>query len=119
MSAVPLPRAVPSARRRTKAKGSVVMVNAIGLVVLAYFSFVASSLLGQVALEKARRAGIEARDRTRYARNQEAVLRARIENLQSLRAIDQWARLHGFIAPDQQSAVLSNKEGTNHGAAGL
>lgn len=62
-------------------------------------TFFASSLVGHVMVEKARREGIAAHTRAADARKEVGVLRARIDQATSLGAVEQWARSHGFEAP--------------------
>ena len=59
----------------------------------------ASSLAGQVMVERARRMEITARERAREARKTEASLRARVDMLKSPGAIEEWATRHGFGTP--------------------
>jgi len=63
-------------------------------------TFFASSLAGHVMVEKARREGISARQRAGDARKAGALLRARVDALTSLGAVEAWANSHGFVAPD-------------------
>ncbi|MFN3729502.1 MAG: hypothetical protein ACK4XJ_07305 [Fimbriimonadaceae bacterium] len=69
-------------------------------------TFFASSLAGNVLVEIARVEGIEARNRTSYARQQEALLRGRIERLKSLDVIDQWASRHGMLPPERLASGI-------------
>lgn len=62
-------------------------------------TFFASSLVGHVMVEKARREGIAAHARAADARKEVGVLRARIDEATSLGAVERWASSHGFVAP--------------------
>jgi hypothetical protein len=64
-------------------------------------TFLVSSLTGQVMVEKARREGIRSMQRAMDARKVEAVLRHRLDSITGLTSVDEWAKTHGFFAPDQ------------------
>lgn len=59
-------------------------------------TYCASTLVGQTALEGARRTGILAVERTRAAERAVAQLNRRIDTLESQKSIDSWAKLHGY-----------------------
>jgi hypothetical protein len=95
----------PSVRVRTapraKAKSRLAISSKlITFAIIVGFTFMASSLAGQVLVEKARREGIRATERARDARKAEAVLRQQVDALQSLDNVEAWATAHGFTAPD-------------------
>lgn len=77
-----------------------VLAAATVFVTVGGLTFFASSLLGHVMVEKARREGISARGRAMEARKAESTLRSRIDSLTSLGAVEAWAQAHGFVAPD-------------------
>ena len=90
-------RPVAKARHRDS---SAVWAYVTGFIIMAGLTFMASSLLGQVMVEKARREGLRAAERSREARKVEAVLRQRIDYLGSLGTVEAWATSHNFVAPD-------------------
>lgn len=109
MSAVPAIRSPLKGRPASRPTLRVVAgrrtrINAAALVTLFVVvggsTFFASSLVGHVMVEKARREGIWARERAGDARKSEALLRSRVDELTSLGAVEAWAHSHGFVAPD-------------------
>ncbi len=111
MSAIPAPRSTPAARRarsrtRSKSRTSVnVAAYAFSFVVLTGGFYLASSLAGQVMVEKARREGIGARKRAYQANLAESSLRRSIDELTSFSSLEAWAAGHGFVAADQKPLV--------------
>jgi hypothetical protein len=111
MSAVPVqkpiivtrPKAQPQLRVEQGTKSSVATVILVksaifcGLTLSAFF---ASSLTGQVMLEKARIEGIHAIERSKAATKEDALLRGRVQALTSSSAIDSWATQNHFIPPE-------------------
>ncbi|HVL38055.1 MAG TPA: hypothetical protein VM328_01570, partial [Fimbriimonadaceae bacterium] len=75
------------------------------LCTLALLSFLASSLCGNVLMEKARREGLAASSRARDARRAEASVRRQVDALTSLGATETWAVANGFAAPDAGRAT--------------
>jgi hypothetical protein len=60
------------------------------------FAYGASTMAGQVALERARQDGISAVARARAAVKAETSLQSRLSVLQNSDQIDSWANTHGF-----------------------
>lgn len=108
MSAIPASRPISASRRkartqaraRTNVWGSILGGAAL-FAVVAVATFLASSMAGQVMVEKARREGISAQRRASDARRAEAALRSRISELTGFTAMENWALSHGYIAPDR------------------
>lgn len=116
MSAVPASRPLvhtrPQLRVVTRSRTKVVRIAIARCVmfgVVALATSAASSLAGSVMVEKARRDGIRAVERSRDARAAEAVLRTKVNELTSLSAIQDWAYSHGFEAPDAPSLPSSQR----------
>jgi hypothetical protein len=95
-------------RSRSKVIGAVVARCAV-FAVVALATSAASSLTGNVMVEKARRDGIHAAERSRDARAAEAVLRRKVNELTSIASIQEWAIAHGFEAPDVLSPTSTRK----------
>lgn len=108
MASIPVSRTTtvlaPTYRVATRARvrgKSNLLTAAVAFLGLTYASFSAASLAGSVLTEQARREGIQAMARTRAARMAEATIAAQVDELKSLRVIDQWARQNGFVAADR------------------
>jgi hypothetical protein len=108
MSAIPVYREQyltrSSSRSRSKGKadlGVAMLVRGIlfGLVIVAVY--LASSLTGNVMMEKARREGLRAQERAQAAKKTEAGLRQSIDAMTGITAVGEWALAHGFRAPEQ------------------
>lgn len=112
----------PAARKTTRKKAQVrmnvrieertaaqpksgLLMGAMAFVGIFTVTYAASSLLGQVKVEKARRMEIAARERAREARRTEASLRARVDSLTSAPSIEAWAKTHGFEVPKSEGEV--------------
>jgi hypothetical protein len=83
-------------------------------MVFAFFAsaaFLGTTLGGHVMVEKARREGIRAVERSFAASRDATSLRQRVEVLTSEKSIEDWARLNGFVASDL--AAKPSSEG-NH-----
>lgn len=124
MSAIPVTR---TTRRRPahavgQAKGIQVSERAKNKVTLfmivAGVAYLVSSLSGQVMVEKARRDGISASRRAEDARKVVAELSKRLDALTSLGAVDEWARNHSFLAPDQLVGSVPESPNPAAGAPG-
>jgi hypothetical protein len=70
-------------------------------LVISSATYLASSMAGQVMVEKARRDGIGAQRRASEAKRAEVSLRARINELTGFSNLDSWAVAHGLVASDQ------------------
>lgn len=81
--------------------------------VVTLFSFSASSLAGQVMVEKARKDVVEARVRTQEAKKAEASLRDRVDLLTRVDKIEEWAVAQGMVAADSLGVTA---DVTPHGA---
>lgn len=100
--ATPAPQAKPKAKARRKAKRKINVGARVAVFsTLALVSFMVNSMAGNVMVEKARREGIQAAQRTREARNVQAALTRQVMALSSADASADWARSRGFVAPDQ------------------
>ncbi|HZH98756.1 MAG TPA: hypothetical protein VEX38_07270 [Fimbriimonadaceae bacterium] len=93
------PRLRVVARKRNPL-GSILLTLGMKFFVIAGIAFFVSSLCGQVMVEKARREGLKAVERSRDARKAEAILRRRLDSLTSLSSISEWAKGNSLIAPD-------------------
>ncbi|MBI1757260.1 MAG: hypothetical protein HYR64_09160 [Fimbriimonas ginsengisoli] len=72
------------------------MARCVALAFVVAATFMASSLVGHVAAERARREAIEATTRLRIARKAEAMLAERVEGISNLAAIQSWAASNGY-----------------------
>lgn len=109
MSAIPATRSI-DVRTRTKRtaksrskSASLLASRMLVFSVVAFCTYLASSMAGQVMVEKARRDGIAAQRRATDAKRTEGGLRSRINELTGFTAMDTWALGHGFVAPDRPS----------------
>jgi len=64
-------------------------------------AFLVNGLSGNVMVEKARREGIDAAQRTRQARVMQATLQRQTSSITSLNATEEWALASGFVAADR------------------
>ncbi len=107
MSAIPASRPIAvrsQSKRRAKSRSRVVTDVVGGLFlfsVVAFSTYLASSMVGQVMVENARREGIAAQRRANDAKRTEGGLRSRINELTGFTAMETWALGHGFVAPDR------------------
>jgi hypothetical protein len=86
---------------RRVSRVAVVTGKALMFGAVAFVAFSASSLAGNVMVESSRCEGIRAVARANEARAAEANLQNTVDRLSSVSAIEEWAQLHGFVAPDQ------------------
>jgi len=111
MSAVPVqkpiiiarPKAKPELRVEQGTKPSVltlILSRAVLFALLTLGIFFASSLAGQVMVEKARRDGLRAVERNKAATKEVALIRESVQALTSSTAIQAWAERNGFIPPE-------------------
>jgi len=75
--------------------------------------FFASSLAGQVMVEKARRDGLRAVERNKAAIKDVARIRDRVQELTSSAAIQQWAEINHFIPPEGLVAEVQASAASN------
>lgn len=68
---------------------------------LGYMSYAASSLAGNVMVEKARTDTREAYARTKAARDYQASLQLQVQAMGSLDRVEDWARANQFIASER------------------
>ena len=117
MSAVPVqkpiivPRPKPQLRVEQgvrPAVGSKVLARSALFGALTLSVFFASSLAGQVMVEKARRDGMHAVQRAKDAVKEESLLREQVQSMTRSSAVDTWAQEHGFVAPEALSAQASS-----------
>jgi hypothetical protein len=106
MSAAPVARTVvvPHLGLRRRARARVAAwpvvgwrIALFGLIILG--TNYASSLGGQVILEKARRDAFDASRRAREAQDALATLRSGVDALSGTESVRSWARANGFVAP--------------------
>jgi cell division protein FtsL len=96
-----LPKSQARARAVARARAKERLVGkAIILMSLTIISFGASSLSGQVMVEKTRQDGYSASKRADFAEQQEKDLQADIEHLLRPATIEQWATENGFVLND-------------------
>lgn len=85
-------------RRKSRASlGSVVLAQAIVFTAIATVTFSFSTLLGFSMKESARREAIRAGERAKAARADVSRIRRRVEQLTTMRAVDEWSRFNGFV----------------------
>jgi hypothetical protein len=104
MSSVPVTGARPKARPRARRKSLVSSQSTAKIttfLIIVGVTYLVSSLTGQVMVEKARREGISASGRALEARKVEAELGKRLDMLTSFASVDEWAKTHNFLPPDQ------------------
>jgi hypothetical protein len=116
MSAVPVPR--PTVERRPQLRvvsyrrPSFWQVAAARTALFAFVAlgaFLCSSLAGHVMMEKARRDGLRAVDRSREAKKAESLLLQRVESLTSFAAIQEWALAHDFRPPEEAAPTVEER----------
>lgn len=83
------------APRRNFAQVVIAQVALFGFVCSVTFGF--SSLTGHSLMEQQRREALRAGNRARVARSDLARLRSRLERLTTMRAVDDWAKVKGFV----------------------
>ena len=84
--------------------------RALKFCCVAIATFMVSSLVGHVMVEKSRREGLAALSRLREARKAESVLQERVYALSNVESVQAWALEHGFKAPED--AMKSRPEST-------
>ncbi len=97
----PAPIVLPAPRVRVKTRVRTNVLPIVASRVLSFamivgFAYGASTMAGQVALERARQDGISAVARARAAVKAETSLQSRLSVLQNSDQIDSWANTHGF-----------------------
>lgn len=110
MAAIPLPAQNAAApirkrvdtRRRAHAR-SMAIRRSLVFALVAGASFMASSLMGNVMLEKARQEGKQAMRRTAAAREYQSTLQRQVIRLHSSTSVQSWAAANGFVASDSLS----------------
>ncbi len=91
-----------SATQKSKAHsiGTIWTLRMTMFVVLGSVTWSASSLMGQVMAESARREGIRAQARASVAMKTESALRQEVDQLTSDESVEAWAQSHGMVALD-------------------
>ncbi|HWA84297.1 MAG TPA: hypothetical protein VG820_12710, partial [Fimbriimonadaceae bacterium] len=84
-----------------------VLTKSATLVAVTLAVFFASSLSGQVMVEKARRDGLRAVGRAKDAAKEVALLRQSVQDMTQPSRIDAWAEENGFVSPDSLVALSS------------
>jgi hypothetical protein len=90
-------RVVNRSRRST---ASAFWAHAALLSVVAFAVFMASSLMGHVAVETARKEGIEASQRARKAREGYTALEDRVNMLGGVASLQDWVQQNGYVAAE-------------------
>lgn len=117
MSAVPVQKPIIIARPKPQlrveqgtkpAVASTLFAKSAALALFVVAVFFASSLAGQVMVEKARRDGLRAVGRAREAAKEVALLRDKVQAMTQASAVDNWAQENGFVSPD--SLVAQNPQ---------
>lgn len=72
------------------------IARGLGFCAVFVLTNIASSMVGQVQVEQARRAEISAKERAMDARKAESRLREQVEKLTSRDTVEQWALANGF-----------------------
>lgn len=90
-------------QKRVNVAGIVALQTALFLAVFG-MTYVGMVLMGQVKVEKARRAELAAKERAIEARRAESEIRARVDALRSAQEIKRWAVARSFVAPGAQDA---------------
>ncbi len=78
----------------------VLAARALKFCCVAIATFMVSSLVGHVMVEKSRRDGLAALARLRDASKVESVLQEQVYALNNVEAVQAWALQHGFRAPE-------------------
>lgn len=104
-----MPRVVRRVRTKKKAESAAAELTfrAVGFVCIAWLAFMASGLAGQLMLEQARREHLAAAGRCRVATRDEALLRAKLDEMTSASKVEEWATAHGYVAADANSITPS------------
>lgn len=119
MSAVPVQKPIIVTRPKPQLRieqgtkpraNSKVLTRSILFGVLTLSVFFASSLVGQVMVEKARREGIRSVERAKDAAKDVALLRDRFQSMSRASAIDGWALSHDLIAPESITAEQDSSD---------
>lgn len=122
MSAVPATQVRTRVRTRTRPQlrvvsrpkvnvGQAILVRTFAFAAIVAFTFLGSSLFGQVMAEKARRDGIRATERARAAVAGLAPLKAQLYERTNAQNVRLWAAQRGLVAPDQLAVPSSSGRG--------
>ena len=98
--------ALPRRRARSRVRPSVLVEKATLFLAVTVITCAASSLSGQIMVEKARREGLRAQERASVAQRSEAALRIQVNKLASAPAIEIWAQEHGFVTVDSLTPIV-------------
>ncbi|HVT13437.1 MAG TPA: hypothetical protein VHE55_14315 [Fimbriimonadaceae bacterium] len=119
MSAVPVQKPIIVTRPKPQLRveqgtapstASRVLSRSAALASVTLAVFFASSLAGQVMVEKARRDGLHAVGRARDAAKEVALLRQSVQDMTQPSRVDEWAQENGFVSPDSLVAQSSPKD---------
>lgn len=120
MSAVRVQRVVvqsqPGLRVVSRTRSNVLELIAFRTLAFSFIAavvFFASSLSGQVMVEKARRDGLRAVARTRAVRIAAVSAREEVASLLDSRQVDRWAAENGFVVPGLPAEHAVEKVGKN------
>lgn len=113
MSAIPVYPATTYVPTRAKAKTrSRVLSKVVAFSIVTGISFSASSIVGNVMVEKARQAKIDASKIAKEARGDVALIRSQVDKLQNLIKVSEWATNHGLV-PTAAASSLAKNEGSD------
>jgi hypothetical protein len=103
-------------RRRSAAAVQAWSLRAVAFLGVFSATYVGSALMGQVAVESARRQEIAAKERAVEAVRTESALSDKVFALNSASYVEGWAAAHRFVAPDAVEA-LDKSAKTSHAKA--
>jgi hypothetical protein len=110
MSAVTAKSTVPRRKARAKAKRRIrvpeaISKRAVSFVAILGMTYLASSLSGNVMVEKARQEAIKASQKALDAKKVEAELSKRLDQMTGFNAIGQWAETHNLKSVEELAAL--------------
>jgi len=112
MSTVTVNTTTKRRKAKTRAKRHVqipaaISTRAVAFVAVLGVTYLASSLSGQVMVEKARQDAIRASQKALDARKVEGELSKRLDQMTGFNAIGQWAETHNFKSLEELTAAKS------------
>lgn len=94
-------------RRAPRRNVAAVILGHVALFALvASATYGGSTLVGHSLMEHARREGLRAGDRARVARADLARLRSKLERLTTMRAVEDWSKVKGFVPSYQVASAI-------------
>ncbi len=100
----PIPRRKARAKRRINVPEAI-SKRAVSFVAILGMTYLASSLSGQVMVEKARQEAIRASQKALDAKKVESELSKRLDQMTGFNAIGQWAETHNFKSIEELAAL--------------